>query len=146
VGKPRYFKIILILVISIFVGTFYLWRIINPFIPTYSEVNNQLLIGNTRFVSQEEEFYLEPLSEGKKIGKIKGGGWVFEIQGQDPKDWILRRGFMSLDLVYRNSKLPPVDYRKLNFTQLQIISTQGRKVIKTINNKALIDKFLKSTK
>lgn len=112
----------------------------NDNVPVYLLDGNKLVRGDSTYVSDNTEFWFEPVSWGNRIGKTKNGDSIFEIKGQSPKDWVMVKGLMFQG-IYRNINIKPIDVKTLPFNQLRIPEMTP---VKTTTDNKIINSLLDS--
>lgn len=130
------------LLLSAILSFVYFW---GPFLPSYTFSGNSISRGDLKYVSGVKEFDLVASSLGKKIGKTEEGFSIYEITGQNSEDWVVVRGFMFPDVVFRNARIRPVDMRQFGIDEIHIIpSKEPNLPLVVTKDKVLVDSIIRS--
>lgn len=78
-----------------------------------------------KYVTGDNEINLQPLAVTDKVADLKNDYKLYRISGQETKDWLAVRGPMLPDKIFRNQKLPPVNFEKLEVSEIQLVLTRG---------------------
>jgi hypothetical protein len=149
--SPRLLGLGLVVLVVIAAGFAY-WR--DRGLPTYEDGEeapvegiavNTLTLGEATYTSGPFEFSLEVVEDAfdlawtRRIGWTSRGLGVYRPRGHDSTTYVITRGEMTADTVYRDRSAGPAGLADLNVASLELIWYEaGRRSVKRTDDPALI--------
>jgi hypothetical protein len=93
----------------------------------------------------EQSLQLQNTAPTQIVGRLRGWGektYIYAVDGQDPKNYIVPVGEMYPDGIHRNTRIPPFDWRSARFQKMGFALPTGPAAHKTTTNSVLIDEVL----
>lgn len=110
-------------------------------------LGQQTLEGEGRRYVAEQNFELRHVAVGERIGHAGDGFWIWEVEGQENRDWVVVSGFMFPHALYRAEDVPEVDLDKVKWDRLLLQDSQGmQKKIASSDDPALALEAIKTAK
>ncbi|TCP58297.1 hypothetical protein EV586_102751 [Tumebacillus sp. BK434] len=88
-------------------------------------LGQQTLTGEGRTYVAESNLALQPVEVGERIGHAEDGFWIWEVEGQEQRDWVVVSGFMFPHTLYRAEEVPEVDLAQVKWDGLLLQDSQG---------------------
>jgi hypothetical protein len=105
--------------------------------------------GNTVYVNDYDEYALLSANTNptQVVGRTEyGGDTICAIPGQKPTSYVIHVGWMGPEGIYRNSQLPPFDWRNATFQKMQFAIPDGPAANKQSTDAALIEDVVTTLK
>lgn len=97
--------------------------------PSQGYGNNTLTLGDVTYVSGKAEFRLIPLDQPFSIvwaiGRTADDMRIYRPTGQAGDDYIYTTGLMMPQMVYRNSRLAPLELRDMRVGEIRYLNGKG---------------------
>ena len=145
--------LLIILLFCTFLGITY-WQ--EQSLPVYSENQtfseqgtpiHTLTSGNMVYINGPTESFLEPI-DGRwtnQMGKTPGGQKIYGPPGQSYPEYVVLKGFMFPETVYRNNSSSTVELRALRVSEIRFSANQGlAPLLKKTQDPRIIDEVLRA--
>ena len=97
--------------------------------PSQGYGNNTLTLAETTYVSGKAEFRLMPIDPPFgllwAIGRTADDGRIYRPTGQKGDDYIYSTGLMMPQMVYRNSRLAPLELGDMRVSEMRYLNGKG---------------------
>ncbi len=119
---------------------------------TFSEQGtpiHTLTSGNMVYINSTAESFLEPI-DGRwtnQIGKTPGDQKIYGPPAQSSPEYVVLKGFMFPEIVYRNNSSSTVELRALRVSEIRFSANQGlAPLLKKTQDPRIIDEVLRALK
>lgn len=106
----------------------------------YTAAEDSVIVDGRTYVSTGNDCNLEPLQVGRLLEKTKGVE-VYEIVGQENRDWVFIKGGIYSNSVFRREDISPVNFRALPISEIQVMDRSGKLRLST-KDPNIINEFI----